>query len=215
MPKKFQLPFDYGHLAFIYDSEKIKTPPRSLKDLSHPRFRKKIVVESPVSSAPGLSFLHWTILQFGEKGFADYWQKLSPNLITITSGWSAAYGMFTKGEAPIVLSYVTSPAYHKIVEGEKKYRAAIFREGHYPQVEFAAIVKKSKNLTLANKFIDFMLGEDFQKAIPTSNWMYPVITYEKLPSAFDKQPKTLPLLDEKLIAKKQREWFRKWKSAIR
>ena len=222
LEKKFQLdkkkrfiPFDYGHLAFIYDSEKIKTPPRSLKDLSHPRFRKKIVIESPISSAPGLSFLHWTILQFGEKGFADYWQKLSPNLITITSGWSAAYGMFTKGEAPIVLSYVTSPAYHKIVEGEKKYRAAIFREGHYPQVEFAAIVKKSKKQKLANKFIDFMLGEDFQKAIPTSNWMYPVITYEKLPSAFDKQPKTLPLLDEKLIAKKQREWFRKWKSAIR
>ena len=129
--------------------------------------------------------------------------------------WSAAYGLFTKEEAPIVLSYVTSPAYHKIVEGEKKYRAAIFEEGHYSQVEFAAIVKKSKNLTLANKFIDFMLGEDFQKAIPTSNWMYPVITYEKLPSAFDKQPKTLPLLDEKLIAKKQREWFRQWKSAIR
>ena len=81
------------------------------------------------------------------------------------------------------------------MEGEKKYRAAIFEEGHYSQVEFAAIVKKSKNLTLANKFIDFMLGEDFQKAIPTSNWMYkiPVNLPEKLPSAFDKQPKTLPL----------------------
>ena len=77
--KKRFIPFDYGHLAFIYDSEKIKNP-----DLSHPRFRKKIVVESPVSSAPGLSFLHWTILKFG---FAD-WQKLY--LITITSGWSAA-----------------------------------------------------------------------------------------------------------------------------
>ena len=57
--------------------------------------------------------------------------------------------------------------------------------------------------------------KNLTKIIPTSNWMYPVITYEKLPSAFDKQPKTLPLLDEKLIAKKQREWFRQWKSAIR
>ena len=60
-----------------------------------------------------------------------------------------------------------------------------------------------------------MLGEDFQKAIPTSNWMYPVITYEKLPSEFDKHPKPLPLLDDKLIAKKQREWLQQWKSAIR
>ena len=137
------------------------------------------------------------------------------NLINITSGWSAAYGMFVKGETPIVLSYVTSSAYHKIVEGEKKYKAAVFEEGHYTQIEFAAMVKKSKKQKLAQTFIDFMLSEDFQKAIPTSNWMYPVITYEKLPSAFDKQPKTLPLLDDKLIAKKQREWLQQWKSAIR
>ena len=123
--------------------------------------------------------------------------------------------MFVKGETPIVLSYVTSSAYHKIVEGEKKYKAAVFEEGHYTQIEFAAMVKKSKKQKLAQTFIDFMLSEDFQKAIPTSNWMYPVITYEKLPSAFDKQPKTLPLLDDKLIAKKQREWLQQWKSAIR
>ena len=55
---------------------KSKNCPKLLKDFK--RFRKKIVIESPVSSAPGLSFLHWTILQFGEKGFVDYWQKLSP-----------------------------------------------------------------------------------------------------------------------------------------
>ena len=111
--KKRFIPFDYGHLAFIYDSEKIKNPPHSLKDLTDKRFRKKIVIESPVSSAPGLSFLHWTILQFGEKGFVDYWQKLSPNLINITSGWSAAYGMFVKGETPIG---AMSRALPKIVE---------------------------------------------------------------------------------------------------
>ncbi len=213
--KKRFIPFDYGHLAFIYDSEKIKNPPRSLKDLTDKRFRKKIVIESPVSSAPGLSFLHWTILKFGEKGFVDYWQKLSPNLINITSGWSAAYGMFVKGETPIVLSYVTSSAYHKIVEGEKKYKAAIFAEGHYPQIEFATISKKSKNLELAQEFIDFMLSEDFQNAIPTSNWMYPVIAYKNFPKEFDKEPKTLPLLDEKAITKKQRKWLRQWKTAIR
>ena len=77
------------------------------------------------------------------------------------------------------------------------------------------MVKKSKKQKLAQTFIDFMLSEDFQKAIPTSNWMYPVITYEKLPKEFDKTPKTLPLLSEQLIAKKQREWLQQWKSAIR
>ena len=37
-------------------AKKIKNPPHSLKDLTYKRFRKKIVIESPVSSAPGLSF---------------------------------------------------------------------------------------------------------------------------------------------------------------
>ena len=71
--------------------------------------------------------------------------------------------MFVKGETPIVLSYVTSSAYHKIVEGEKKYKAAVFEEGHYTQIEFAAMVKKSKKQKLAQTFIDFMLSEDISK----------------------------------------------------
>ena len=49
---------------------------------------------------------------------------------------------------------------------------------HLYVIEFAAMVKKSKKQKLAQTFIDFMLSEDFQKAIPTSNWMYPVITYD-------------------------------------
>ena len=56
--------------------------------------------------------LHWTISVYGEENYLDYWKRLKLNLLTITDGWSMAYGMFTKGEVPMVLSYVTSPAYH-------------------------------------------------------------------------------------------------------
>jgi len=53
---------------------------------------------------------------YGE-GYVDYWRRLAPNLLTITEGWDTAYGMFTSGEAPLVLSYTTSPAYHLQHEG--------------------------------------------------------------------------------------------------
>ena len=36
--------------------------------------------------------------------------------MTVTKGWSEAYGLFLEGEADMVLSYTTSPAYHLIAE---------------------------------------------------------------------------------------------------
>src|SRR3546814_1326957 len=58
-------------------------------------------------------------------------------LFRSTKGWSEAYGLFLEGEAPMVLSYSTSPAYHMIAEDEDRYQAAGFAEGHYMQVEVA------------------------------------------------------------------------------
>ena len=110
--------------------------------------------------------LHWTIAVFGEEDYLDYWKKLEPNLLSVTNGWSAAYGMFTKGEVPIVLSYVTSPAYHLEYEKTERYRTAVFQDGHYRQIEFAGILKGTKRIKRAREFIDFMLSEKFQNAIP-------------------------------------------------
>ena len=223
LAKKLQLdkkqrfiPFDYGHLAFIYDSKKIKNPPKSLEDLTHKRFKDSIVIESASTSAPGLSFLYWTLQAYTEDDFLNYWQRLSDNILSITSNWSSAYGMFTKGETPIVLSYVTSAAYHLTEDANTRYRAAIFAEGHYPQIEFATILQSTKNPALAQSFIDFMLSESFQNIIPTANWMYPAISYQDLPEAFitSSPVKTLPLLQE-AKPQKTKQWLKLWSAQIR
>ena len=59
----------------------------------------------------------------------DAWRRLKPRILTTTPGWSEAYALFTKGEAPMVLSYTTSPAYHMIAENDARYQAASFAEG--------------------------------------------------------------------------------------
>ncbi len=64
--------------------------------------------------------------------------------MTVTKGWSEAYGLFLKGESDLVLSYTTSPAYHIIEEKKDNYAAANFSEGHYLQVEVAARTVASK-----------------------------------------------------------------------
>lgn len=211
-PQHRVTPFDYGFLAFIYDSQKLSNPPKSLQDLLKPEFKNKIVIEDPRTSSPGLSFLHWTIAAYGEEGYMDYWKKLNPNLLAITSGWSAAYGMFTKGETPIVLSYATSPAYHLEYEQTERYKALTFEGGHYQQIESAGIVKGSQHVELAKKFIDFMLSEDFQKEIPLKNWMFPVIQYQGLPASFRVaiQPKAIEKLNSQQILEKNASWLKSW-----
>ena len=57
------------------------------------------------------------------------------------------------GEADIVLSYTTSPAAHIMFEDNYDISASIFDEGNYISIEFAAILKKSKNKKIAKDFL--------------------------------------------------------------
>ena len=108
-------------------------------------------------------------------------------MLTVTPGWSEAYGLFTSGEAPMVLSYVTSPAYHMVAEDTDRYQAASFSEGHYLQIEVAGLLKAAPDAELAREFLQFMLTTGFQDQIPTNNWMMPAApTSEPLPEAFGK-----------------------------
>jgi hypothetical protein len=66
-------------------------------------------------------------------------RKALRRVLTVTPGWSESYGLFTSGEAPMVLSYTTSPAYHMIAEDTDRYQAAAFSEGHYMQIEVAGM----------------------------------------------------------------------------
>ena len=130
------LPYDYGHFAIVYNTEMMKNPPKSLDELVNGDATQKIILEDPRASTPGLGFLLWMKQVYGDKA-ADAWAKLKPRILTTAASWDDGYALFTKGEAPMVFSYVTSPAYHMEVEKTDKYQAADFSEGHYLQVEVA------------------------------------------------------------------------------
>ncbi len=208
-------PFDYGYFSIIYDSEKVSAYPKSLEDLLKPEYSKSIILMDPRTSSPGLGFMLWTKSVMGD-GFEEYWKNLMPSVLTITDGWDSGYGLFTEGEAPMVLSYTTSPAYHKEYEDSERYRAAVFPEGHYMQIEGAGIVKGTKHLNEARKFIDFILEDKFQETIPLTNWMYPVRTDLPLPESFDsapKPPKSL-LIEPQELDSSLDSWIEEWINAV-
>jgi thiamine transport system substrate-binding protein len=177
------VPFDWGWFAFVYNKTKLATPPKSFPELAASDV--KIIIQDPRSSTPGLGLLLWVKAAYGEKS-AQIWADLADNIVTVTPGWSEAYGLFLQGEADMVLSYTTSPAYHMIAEGDDTKAAAPFDEGHYLQIEVAGVLAASDQPALAQRFMDYLLQPAAQAALITTNWMYPATAPEGgLPAEFD------------------------------
>ena len=199
------IPFDYSYFAIVYDSEKLPAPPACLEDLTDPKYKKSLILMDPRTSSPGLGFLGWTKEVYGT-AWQDYWRRLTPSILTIAEGWDSGYGLFVKGEAPMVLSYTTSPGYHLENEHTERYRAAIFSDGHPMQIEVAGLLRAARNKANAKRFLDFMLSADFENIIPLTNWMYPVIDIP-LPDSFRINPKSdKPLKPEPVSESDLNEW---------
>ena len=206
-------PYNYGYFAFVYNNKKFTNPPNSMEELIN-NTDARIVIQDPRTSTPGLGLLTWIKAIYGNEA-GDAWKKLNKKIISVTKGWTDAYyNIFLAGEADMVLSYTTSPAAHIMFENNYDYSAINFSEGNYITIEFAGILKSSKNKLLAKKFLRFMLTEDFQSIIPLTNIMYPVIKINDLPEAYKSLeiPKVLQI-DPTIINTNKEDWNEEWLNA--
>ena len=206
-------PYNYGYFAFVYNNKKFTNPPNSMEELIN-NTDARIVIQDPRTSTPGLGLLTLIKAIYGNKA-GDAWEKLNKKIISVTKGWTDAYyNIFLAGEADMVLSYTTSPAAHIMFENNYDYSAINFSEGNYITIEFAGILKSSKNKLLAKKFLRFMLTEDFQSIIPLTNIMYPVIKINDLPEAYKSLeiPKVLQI-DPTIINTNKEDWIEEWLNA--
>ncbi|EKE44181.1 ABC thiamine transporter, periplasmic substrate-binding protein [Oceaniovalibus guishaninsula JLT2003] len=206
------VPYDWGWFAFVHDRD--FDPPASFRDLA--QSDASILIQDPRSSTPGLGLLLWVKAAYGDEA-PDIWEGLADNIVTVTKGWSEAYGLFLEGEADMVLSYSTSPAYHLIAEGDDSRAAAAFDEGHYLQVEIAAALAGSDRPDLARDFLRFLTTDAAQGVLPTTNWMYPAVMPEQgLPDGFASLPKpdrTLEIPAEDVPAIRDQA-LQEWLSAL-
>jgi thiamine transport system substrate-binding protein len=210
------VPYDWGYFAFVYDSQKLSNPPASLAELTDGKDSPKIVIEDPRTSTPGLGLVMWLRMVYGDKA-KEAWAGLKPKILTVTKGWSEAYGLFTQGEAPMVLSYTTSPAYHEIVDKTERYKALVFPEGNYMQIEVAARIEGSPHADLAKAFLQYLVTPAAQKVLPTTNYMYPVRDIgSDLPPQFVAlpKPKKALLLSAEDAAKNRNLWIKEWLEVV-
>lgn len=207
------LPYDWGYFAFVHNTDLADVPGdfRALAASDH-----RIVIQDPRSSTPGLGLLLWVKTAYGDEA-ASIWEGLADNIVTVTPGWSEAYGLFLEGEADMVLSYTTSPAYHLIAEEDDSRTVAAFSEGHYMQVEVAGMIASTDQPELAQSFLAFMLSPAFQTIIPTTNWMYPAaLSADELPEGFETLvvPETSLLLDADAAVAEREDALAEWLDAL-
>ena len=237
IPMEFQLdsenralPVDYGDVCINYDRAYFRTHslavPQTLEDLTDPAYRDLLVVENPATSSPGLAFLLATIKHFGADGFADYWKSLRANGVQVVDGWETAYytnfsGSSGRGSQPMVVSYGSSPAaemvFAETTPAEPPTASLVGPDMCFRQVEFAGILAGTPNRGLAEKFIDFLLGNPFQEDMPLQMFVFPVNPQAVLPEVYAEyaqipaQPATLPPEE---IAAHREEWISLWKQVV-
>ena len=131
--------------------------------------------------------------EFGEDGWQDWWRTALQGGMQVDASWSDAYNTsFSGGEGtgtrPIVLSYSSSPAFAPDTD--------VVAASCTPQVEYAGVVEGAENPEGARAFVDFLLTEDVQAAIPDAMYMYPVDSSVPLPEAWAEHA---PLVEDPIV----------------
>lgn len=227
-PENRLLPVDYGDVCLNYDkgwfAEKKLTPPASLEDLLKDEYKGLTVVENPATSSPGLAFLLATVVHFGDPGYLDFWEKMKAQDVLVVDGWEDAYyGQFTRyeGDRPIVVSYASSPPVEVFFADppvtDAPTASVTGDEACFRQIEFIGILAGTQKRMLAEKLVDFLLGQQFQEDIPLKMFVFPANQKAALPELFQDyaqlspNPATLPPAD---IAAKREEWINAWNEVV-
>jgi thiamine transport system substrate-binding protein len=199
-------------------------PPQNLEDLLKPEYKNLVIVENPATSSPGLAFLLATIGHFGTDKYLDFWRGLVANNVLVVNDWETAYYTnFSRwgGDYPIVVSYNSSPAFE--VVGSKTpvtapETAVITSDGScFRQIEFVGILQGTKNLDLAEKWVDFMLSTAFQEDMPLQMYVFPVNPNAKLDATFQKFlaiPQNPAYVSPEDIAANREAWINAWTTTV-
>ena len=237
IPAAFQLdsshrlsPVDYGDVCINYDkayfAEHNLQVPSTLEGLLRTEYNGLLVVENPATSSPGLAFLLATVAHFGDPDYLDFWAALRDNGLVVVNDWETAYytnfsASSGKGPQPMVVSYGSSPPAEVIFAesplDDAPTASIIGPDTCFRQIEFVGILQGTQNRALAEKFVDFMLGQQFQEDMPLQMFVFPVNPNATLPDEFVKYaqiPDQPAQLDPALIAANREKWIQAWTETV-
>ena len=217
------VPIDVGPVCVDYDATWFADngiePPTDLASLADERYAELLVVQSPVTSTPGLVFLMATHAALGD-GAEDYWRRLVDGGALVVSGWSEAwYDHYSAngGDYPLVLSYASSPPAEVFYsEGAlTEPKSKVITGTCADQVEFAGVLRGSEDEALATRVLDEMLGLAYQQSLPLANFVYPARPDAELPELFERfapRPTAAITLHPAVIDENRDRWIDEWRT---
>lgn len=145
--------------------------PRTWDDLLNPIFKGEIVLTNPVSSSTAYLFVQNQLQRLGwDKGW-DYLLQLAPLVGQFPDSGSAPAKLVGTGEYALGISYLHALAKYNYEGFDIQLVAPPKSVG---DVDCIAILKNTKNLDAAQKFVDFILSKEAQELMSSINFTLPV-----------------------------------------
>lgn len=175
------LPFDTGYISLVYDESEVEEP-ESFEDLLDEEYEDALITQNAQYSDPGQAFLLWTIAEYGEDGYLDYWRDLQENGVRVIDDWSESYfGPYMEGERPMIVSYSTDQVFQVAEDPDAdltRHQIAFPNGQGYENPEGVAIFAETTMAEEAHQFVDFLLSSEAQAEIAVRNVQFPAVSDE-------------------------------------
>ncbi|WP_435117392.1 thiamine ABC transporter substrate-binding protein [Halolamina sp. C58] len=221
-PQGRAFPMGAAYISLVYNQnmldERGVSGPETFEDLTTDDYSDALLIPNPQNSETGLEFLFWTINEYGEDGYLDYWQRLLDNGARILEGWGAAYGAYSEGEAPAVVSYSTDQVFADMSDADMAEHQIGFLNGEgYAYLEAMARFSDTDQPELAESFMSFMLRPEIQAEVAQRNVALPAVDNAELPEKFDEltpEPETVVSFDYDRLSGNVDTWLDEWSRQV-
>jgi len=156
--------YSAGAVGFIYNKnllqEKGLPIPRSWADLLKEEYKGEIALSNPNTAGTGYSILVTLVDLMGEDRAFDYLKQLNSNVSAYTKSGPAPTGQVARGEVAIGIAFLDD-ANMMVAQG---FPVAIVapEEGTGYALRGVSIVKGTRNLQAAQRFVDWILSPEGQ-----------------------------------------------------
>ncbi|NLL36915.1 MAG: ABC transporter substrate-binding protein [Fretibacterium sp.] len=146
--------------GIIYNTDRVKTAPKSFADLTKPEVKDELTMPSPLYS--GAAAYNLSIMTRTEGLGWDFYRALKENGVAVGKGNGGVKTAVTAGDKAygIIVDYMAIRAKQEGAPVEFVYP----EEGSLSITEPIGILKETKNPELAKAFVDFILSKDGQEA---------------------------------------------------
>ena len=145
--------------------------PKTWDDLLNPLFKGEIVLTNPVASSTAYLFVQNQLQRLGWDAGWKYLLDLAPLVGQFPDSGSAPAKLLGTGEYAIGVSYLHAVAKYK---ADGFDLVAVAPPKTVGDVDCISIMKNTKNLESAKKFVDFMLSPQAQELMSSIDFTVPV-----------------------------------------